>query len=289
MIKEEKPYGIAMISHFLPTVPALRYLNCCSMAGWHECNRSYHMRYPKGVSVVFIIYTIKGSGRIRSGEECWELNEGDIVVIPPDTPMEYMTASKDHSQSWEFYWLNLEGDYVKQTAKKLREDGYIVHACRNTDAFAGIFRWLLESPVLDHVRESEQSLKIQDLFQQLTSELLFENRGHSSSDNVAESILTYIQKNYSAIITLEELSHRFFLSKNQIIRVFRKRTGYTPYEYIKQYRLTKACELLVGTSLQVSEIGARVGYSNNSHFAAQFRGLYGMTPSEYRDRLSPEM
>ena len=97
-------------------------------------------------------------------------------------------------------------------------------------------------------------------------------------------ILEYIQENYSENITLEDLKHRFFLSKNQIIRIFKKRTGYPPYEYLKRYRLTKACELLLGTSQNICEIAAQVGYHNASHFAAQFGAVYGMTPGEYRDR-----
>ena len=170
MIKEVKSYGIAMISHYLLTVPALRYLNCCSMAGWHDCNQLYHMRYPQGVPVVFVLFTIKGNGQIQSGKNNWVLHEGDIVVVPPDTPIEYRTIANASSPSWEFYWLNLRGEYVNLIAKKLWEDGCAVHACRNTDLFVRTFRWLLESPLPDRRREFEHSIKIQDLFHQLTSE-----------------------------------------------------------------------------------------------------------------------
>ena len=107
------------------------------------------------------------------------------------------------------------------------------------------------------------------------------------SAEAAELILEYIQENYTRKISLEEFSKQFFLSKNQIIRIFRKRTGYAPYEYIKHYRLLKACELLQGTEIPAGEVGSRVGYCNNSHFAAQFRECYGMTPSEYRSMFAP--
>ena len=162
----------------------------------------------------------------------------------------------------------------------------------------------------EKVREMEHSRHIHELFQTLLAERVFGRRGNgsasvfaggrsslaewafpaeelSASERVAEQMLELIQSEYAKELTLEGFSRRFFLSKNQLIRIFRKRTGYAPYEYIKRYRLMKACELLQGTALPVNEVGERVGYSNNSHFTAQFRDCYGMTPTKFRGMFAP--
>ena len=81
---------------------------------------------------------------------------------------------------------------------------------------------------------------------------------------------------------MEELAGRFYLSVNQFIRVFRAETGYTPYEYLKRYRLLKACELLRMTEIPVVEIGRRVGFPNASNFIYQFRRQMGQTPAMFR-------
>lgn len=289
MRKENAYYGSEVIARFLPTVSALRYLSCCRTAGWHECNRSYHPRIGKGVPVVLVIFTVRGAGWIKAGDRFWELSEGDFAIVPSNTPMEYATSSKNDNDVWEFYWLNLDGDIVQEMAGKLWDDGHAVHRCSNISTYKKIFRGLLETEDPEETRELEQSLKIQALFHELTSEILYEkNRLSSSSDSIYENILHYIQTNYAQKMSLEEFSRRFFLSKNQIIRIFKKRTGYAPYEYIKLYRLMKACELLQGTKYSVSEVGKRVGYCNCSHFIAQFREAYGMTPVEYRNMVSAE-
>lgn len=288
MKKQDSYYGSTIVSNFLPTLPALRYLNCCRMAGWHCCNQSYHMQYNTGYPFVFTLFTLNGNGWIKTRNKHYELSAGDILIIPADTPMEYGTSVKRNNISWEFYWLNMDGSYVRQTAAKLWEDNHVVHNCSNADEFSRIFQWFLETSLTEENREFEHSLKIQDLFQKLISQILFQKNTHSlASGNVSERILEYVQINHTQKLTLEELSRHFFLSKNHIIRIFRKRTGYTPYEYIIRYRLIKAAELLYKTTLSVNEISDLTGYCSNSHFTAQFHEFYGMTPTEYREMMLP--
>jgi AraC-like DNA-binding protein len=295
MERGEANYGLVKTSNFLPTVSALRYLNCCRTVGWHNCNKLYHLKYEKGVAIVFLVYTVKGAGRIRAAvpeetSKSWVLTEGTLCMIPADTPMEYGTLGSGDEDFWEFYWLNLDGDYVRRTAEKLWQDGHAVHTCKNQEHFKQIFHRLLHSAIPEKSREMEHSSMIQDLLQKLLAELMFERKtvvGVPESAEVSEQMLEYMQENYDRKISLEEFSKQFFLSKNQIIRIFRKRTGYAPYEYIKHYRLLKACELLQGTEIPVGEVGGRVGYCNSSHFAAQFRECYGVTPSEYRGMFVP--
>lgn len=343
MEREEAYYGSVEFSHFLPTMSALRYLNCCRTAGWHKCNKFYHLKYEKGVSLVFMLYTVKGAGQlgtdlsdIKESEaaddspsartddamytkrKSWILTEGNLCIVPADRFLEYGTWGNGDDDFWEFYWLNLDGDYVRRIAEKLWQDGHVVHACRKSEAFRQIFHGLLYTSFPEKNRELAHSDMIQDLMQKLLAEMVFERKsvgvGHRSgsfapgdgngesqlsltvgtsttgamnSAEVAEQMLEYIQENYARKISLEEFSRQFFLSKNQIIRIFRKRTGYAPYEYVKHYRLLKACELLQGTEIPAGEVGSRVGYCNNSHFSAQFRECYGMTPTEYRGMFAP--
>ena len=311
MEQQEVNYGLVKFSHFLPTVSALRYLNCCRTAGWHRCNKLYHLRYEAGVSIVFVLYTVRGSGWVQAGTSRWELKEGTLVVVPPNVYLEYATSDNGDRDFWEFYWMNLDGDFVRRTAEKLWEDGLVLHQCLDREYFRQSFHWLLHTNLPEKSREIEHSRHIQEMFQDLLAERVFGRRGNGSasafaggrnstmetafpvealaaSEMVAEQMLEVIQSEYAKGITLEEFSRRFFLSKNQLIRIFRKRTGYAPYEYIKRYRLMKACELLQGTALPVNEVGDRVGYGNNSHFAAQFKDCYGMTTTEYRRMFSHE-
>ena len=202
MEREEAYYGSVEFSHFLPTMAALRYLNCCRTAGWHKCNKYYHLKYEQGVPIVFLLYTVKGTGQlvaevpdikeaeatnggtaartdgvIRTKRKRWVLTEGTLCVVPADRFLEYGTWGSGDDDFWEFYWLNLDGDYVRRTAEKLWQDGHVVHACRNTEYFRKIFHGLLHVTFPEKNREMEHSGIIQDLLQKLLAEMVFERKG----------------------------------------------------------------------------------------------------------------
>jgi len=55
----------------------------------------------------------------------------------------------------------------------------------------------------------------------------------------------------------------------------------TPIEFIKEYRLKRASQLLVKRSGTISEIAFRVGFNSAAYFTAQFKERFNRTPSDY--------
>ena len=70
-------------------------------------------------------------------------------------------------------------------------------------------------------------------------------------------------------------------------RVFRERTGYTLHGYLTEQRLRRGLTRLAEGE-EISEIAERLGFASHSHFTAHFRGAFGVTPSEFRRRATPE-
>lgn len=275
MIYEDLPRGRAKIASYIPTLPALRYLYCCTVAGWHSCNELYRQEYPRGAGSYLLIYTVKGAGRLEAFEKMHPLLENSIAIIPAKTPMKYYTDSD--VKVWEFYWLNLSGERVLAILDNLIADKKEV--IRAMPPLEGIFSELVK----EALSETERSEMLNTLLEKMISKAVF-NRSRKKS--TADDLLEYLSTNYRSHINLESISERFYLSKNQIIRIIRRQTGYSPHEYLTRIRLTKACELLEYTRTPISEIGRCVGYENKSHFSAAFRKLYGITPAEYRIRFS---
>mgnify|MGYP003292062459 CR=1 FL=1 len=179
MERGEAYYGSVKFSHFLPTVSALRYLNCCWTAGWHKCNRNYHLKYEKGIAEVFVVYTVKGAGWIEAGEKGtgqkhWDLTEGTLCIIPPNTFMEYATAARTDSDYWEFYWLNLDGAYVRHLAGMLWDLEQAVclgaKAVENPQSRLGMD---VVSRLQAAIESEEQLLKLQQMVVQALDKLAF--------------------------------------------------------------------------------------------------------------------
>lgn len=86
-------------------------------------------------------------------------------------------------------------------------------------------------------------------------------------------------------LPLEEIANAAHLSPFHFARLFKKLTGATPHAYLASLRAARARELLAGTDLSVTEVGARVGYMSSSHFAKAFRQATGLSPRAYRNAL----
>jgi AraC-like DNA-binding protein len=82
--------------------------------------------------------------------------------------------------------------------------------------------------------------------------------------------------------TLEALARAVHLDRSHLVRHVRACTGLTPMAYLARLRAERAAELLLGTSDEVSAIGAAVGWPDPAHFARRFRAHFDMTPSRYR-------
>ena len=97
-----------------------------------------------------------------------------------------------------------------------------------------------------------------------------------------EDLFNFVHDHYSENLTLDDLSNYSFYSKTYIIRLFKKYTSLTPTEYLVQYRLNKAKELLRLTTLSVTEIAYNCGFDNIGYFNRAFKKRFLVTPSNYR-------
>lgn len=104
----------------------------------------------------------------------------------------------------------------------------------------------------------------------------------SASHRRMQKILQYIAVHFSEPITLEDLARSASISKSECGRVFRVSLQRTPYQYLMEYRMQRASELLAETDLPIGTIGETVGFSQVSHFGHCFRKRTGLTPSAYR-------
>lgn len=85
-------------------------------------------------------------------------------------------------------------------------------------------------------------------------------------------------------LRMELIAERLGLTARNFYRKFKKISGRTPSEFIKEYRFEYAARLLTTTHLTIQEIMYRVGISNKSYFYREFQKKYGLKPKEYRTK-----
>ena len=97
-----------------------------------------------------------------------------------------------------------------------------------------------------------------------------------------KQMLHFVEEHYAEELTVQLIAGSVALSESACLRSFRQMLGITPIQYVKQYRVEKAAELLRSTRLKTGEIGAECGFTDGSYFIKIFREIKHCTPKEYR-------
>jgi YesN/AraC family two-component response regulator len=105
----------------------------------------------------------------------------------------------------------------------------------------------------------------------------------SGSANFSK-LLKYIHQHYNEQIKLKDLSQMFYINKNYACFLFKRYTGMTFSELLNKIRMEQAKEMLVITSYTIAEISEKSGYTDYFYFSKLFKKMYGVTPSQYRQK-----
>lgn len=129
-----------------------------------------------------------------------------------------------------------------------------------------------------------------DLIEEMAVEIIegLNGDGREKTDQILESILSYIHENYAAPdFCASAVAEQFGMSVSNLSHYFKKHSGETISAYVSELKFGKAKELLRTTQLPVTEIAELCGNMQISSFLRKFKQMEGMTPTEYR-RLHQE-
>lgn len=91
-------------------------------------------------------------------------------------------------------------------------------------------------------------------------------------------MLEFIYENYANRVSLMEIASAANISKSEALRCFKVGADTSPVDYLIQFRLNKARELLVTTEFPITEIAAAAGFENVGYFDRIFKKAFGVTP-----------
>lgn len=129
---------------------------------------------------------------------------------------------------------------------------------------------------------AEEFKTLRDMLRQIIQIDTSETVSIADSDSWIQTLKDYCEKNYSEPITITTASEMLHISPSYFSTLFKKATKENFTAYITHLRLKKACELLVSTGKNISDIAIDVGYSDYFYFTKVFRKHFRITPSEYR-------
>lgn len=106
--------------------------------------------------------------------------------------------------------------------------------------------------------------------------------------SIVQAAKQFIDASYMYDLNLTLLAERFNYNPSYFSELFKAKLGVTFIHYLTEVRMNHAVRLLEETELGLWDIAELTGFSSASYFSSKFKKLHGLSPSEYRQRPSPE-
>lgn len=249
------------------------YLIC---AGHFYCDKNYCIKRDDYNSYL-LMYIEKGEGTVWYNGRTYNVKTGDTIIINCHRPHLYKTSG------WEAFWIHFDGNISDEYFQLIYNKLGCVIPMKGSHVMIKYINSILNTFKNQKIlNEPLVSCHIQ----RMLAELLITSLQHNSADSTKPSpildSINHIQNNYKSKISLNELSLKACMSPYYFSRMFKKETGYSPYEYVTTIRLNHAKNLLKTTNLLIKEIAFMIGFNSESNFVTCFKEHVGLTPSEFR-------
>jgi two-component system response regulator YesN len=110
----------------------------------------------------------------------------------------------------------------------------------------------------------------------------------SGESEAVYNIKNFIARTYSDPgLSIKDISVYAHLSTSYMCTMFKNETGRTLNQYITEFRMARAKDLLDDPRNKIVEVAGQVGYNDSNYFSKTFRKAFGMSPSEYREQSAP--
>lgn len=241
------------------------------LAGITHPDKNY--RITREMSTTWVLeYVIRGAGYVQINDTHFPVDQGDVYILPKWTRHNYFA---DEHAPFEKIWFNADGDLIPHLLSLYGLAG--VYKIRDAHPHC-LFEQFLKQ-CTDDPENLSDILAL--LFHRIVQELA-KHSGEKQIDNEAQIICRYIDRNLHEKIELSQLAKLIYRSVSQTIRIFKRQTGETPYEYVLRKRLQNAQLLLEHTNLPIHNIAQRLQFSDEHYFSSYFKQRCGLSPSQYR-------
>ena len=213
-------------------------------------------------------YVVSGQGMFHTPRDSYPVREGQLFVIRAGETTLY---TADTARPWEYIWIGFSS--LLAVEEVLNADVLDAPGC------AHLFQELLESSSLQNGREWYVCGKIFELLAKLRAQ---QASGGTVTSRYVRMAEDYIRANYMRDLKVGALAEALNLDRSYFSTIFKRHTGKPPQQYLVDYRLHKAAELMAVQGLSPGEAARRTGYPDIVNFSRMFRRKFGVAPSRYQ-------
>jgi len=242
----------------------------------HPQEYSFNFERGRVLHEFQLVYITRGSGQFASKQiqQC-EIHEGTVIVLKPG---EWHTYRPDETTGWECYWVGFSGLVTENlnTINPLIKIGF-------DEEMVALYRKILD--ISNGERPGYQQL-LSGISIHLVAYLFFREKDKNWRDKEVldkiDKARLFIREKINTQLSPEEIAASLNMSYTWFRRMFRQYTGLAPAQYITQFKIQKAKEMLSVSSKTIKEIAIELGFESIDYFSTQFRKQTGQTPTQFR-------
>ena len=248
-------------------------------AGHSPGHRVYH-----SYSATFIL---RGKGTYLVGGKQYELKAGNGFIIPPGMSVNYIA---DRQDPWEYIYAIFRGSDAETLVWNAGLD-----ARHLTFSFSADEEMLVLLNQM-HTASRENKARGYDVigsFLLIMSRLIQKQTQKSSEplrpENYIAKAIAYVEDYYPYGVSVRDMAAYVGIDRTHLYRLFKANVGTSPQQYLNEYRLKKAVEMMEWQQYSLGAIALSVGFYDISHFSKAFAACYGIQPGAYREQLLKNM
>jgi two-component system, response regulator YesN len=222
-----------------------------------------------GIDIILSAYSVPEAEKILLSQPV------DVMLcdieMPPRSGLELLSLIREKKLSTRCIFLTAHAEFsYAQEAVKLGGFDYILQPAPYSEIEAAVRRAMADIKEKEpHEREKTQEKHTME---------------YKGSSSPVASAIEYIRQNLDRDISRGDIAEAIYLNPEYLSRLFKKETGISLNEFIVREKMEQAKSMLEETTIPVSLIALKIGYTNFSYFSQLFKKHTGLTPLEYRQQ-----
>ena len=208
-----------------------------------------------------------------------------MVLYLPNEPQHYTYYKEDRTA---VYWIHFTGSEAGSLLKYYRIIGEdrVIYVGASPD-YQWLFGQIIQELQLGRPKFEELvSLHLRNIMILISRSIESRKTFSDATEKEISLAMHYFRNNYGSEINIDKYAESRNISVCWFIRCFKHITGQTPLQYLLSLRISNAQNLLENTDYTIAEVAESVGYQNALYFSRLFHKQMGISPREYRMKLS---
>ena len=237
-----------------------------------------------------ILFVIKGNCDIKIKDTLYFTNGNEIYFCPPNILHQLTFNSKEDVDTIEVKFF-VHDEYLLERLKclahkldisdntlSIKMENLLLEGIYKKDYYKQIINISFARILWEIVR---QNLEVN-----IDNTMFLQNEDRSLKSNTElQKIIEYIEINYNKDIKLYHLSNVIMKSVSHLSKQFKEIYRISPMQYINNYRIQKAKELMINTNLNITEISRTVGFQTVHYFSRYFKDKEKITPLQFKSKI----